>query len=166
MNATVKPFDVAAIRRDFPILSREVYGKPLVYLDNGASAQKPRQVMDAMTRLMSEDYANVPRGLHYLANAATDAYEAAREKVRAFLNAGSMEEIVFTRGATEALNIVASSFGRAHIGPGDEIVLTVMEHHSYLVPWQQVAAKTGAVLRHVPLTPDGRLDMDEYQKTL
>ena len=129
------PYDLAKVRADFPILAQKVYGHPLVYLDNGASAQKPRQVMDAMRDLMETGYSNVHRGLHYLANASTEAFEAAREKVRAFINAGSTEEIIFTRSVTGAINLVASSFGGDNIGPGDEIVLSIMEHHSNIVPW-------------------------------
>src|SRR4029077_12948981 len=128
-------YDVARIREDFPILAMQIYGKPLVYLDNAASAQKPQGVLDRLNQAYTSEYANVHRGLHYLANAATEAYEGARETVRRFVNASSHEEIVFTRSATEAINLVASSFGLAHIGPGDEIVLTVMEHHSNVVPW-------------------------------
>src|SRR3954465_10317161 len=127
-------FDVAAARAEFPILGREVHGKPLIYLDNGASAQKPRAVIDAMTAMMSGSYANVHRGLHTLANETTDAYERARETVRRFINAGSVNEIVFTKGATEAINLVAASFGQS-LKAGDEIVLSQMEHHANLVPW-------------------------------
>jgi uncharacterized delta-60 repeat protein len=167
MNATVKPFDVAAIRRDFPILSREVYGKPLVYLDNGASAQKPKQVMDAMTRLMSEDYANVHRGLHYLANASTEVYEDARETVRAFLNAGSTEEIVFCRSSTGGLNMLASCLGRhLQIGAGDEIILSIMEHHSNIVPWHFWRERHGAVIKWAPVDDEGNFLIDEFAKLI
>jgi cysteine desulfurase/selenocysteine lyase len=160
-------FDIDAIRRDFPILSREVYGKPLVYLDNAASAQKPRAVIDAMTRLMSEDYANVHRGLHYLANASTEAYEAARESARRFLNATSIEEIVFTRSSTGALNLVASSLGRhLNIGEGDEIVLSIMEHHSNIVPWHFWRERHGAVIRWAPIDDEGNFLIDEFEKLL
>ena len=134
VHTPAAPYDVAAIRAEFPILSAEVYGKPLVYLDNAASAQKPRAVIDAMVRQMETGYANVHRGLHYMANEATEAFEQARESVRAFLNAGSVEEIVFTKSATEAYNLVADSFGRMAIGEGDEIILSIMEHHSNIVP--------------------------------
>ena len=127
-------YDVARVREDFPALALKIYGKPLVYLDNAASAQKPNAVLDRMTEAYRTEYANVHRGLHYLANAATEAYEGAREKVRAFLNARRPEEIVFTRNATEAINLVASTFGRERIKPGDEIVLSIMEHHSNIVP--------------------------------
>lgn len=159
-------FDVEAVRTDFPILSREVYGKPLVYLDNGASAQKPRQVMDAMRALMEEEYANVHRGLHFLSTASTQAFEDAREKVRGFLNAGSTDEIVFTSGATDAINLVASSYAAPNVGKGDEIVLTVMEHHSNIVPWHFLRERQGAVLKWVDVTDTGELDLDAFEKAL
>jgi cysteine desulfurase/selenocysteine lyase len=160
-------FDIDAIRRDFPILSREVYGKKLVYLDNAASAQKPRAVIDAMTRLMSEDYANVHRGLHYLANASTEAYEASRESARRFLNAATLEEIVFTRSSTGALNLVASSLGRhLNLGEGDEIVLSIMEHHSNIVPWHFWRERHGAVIRWAPVDDEGNFLIDEFEKLL
>jgi cysteine desulfurase/selenocysteine lyase len=160
------PYDVAKVRADFPILAERPYGKSLVYLDNAASAQKPRQVIERLTYAYEHEYANVHRGLHYLANAATDAYEAAREKVRAFFNAASSEEIIFTRGATEALNIVASSFGRAHIGPGDEIVLTVMEHHSNIVPWHFHRERNGAVLKWVDVDDEGNFSLEAFERAL
>ncbi len=167
MNIATRPYDLAAIRADFPILSRQVYGKPLVYLDNGASAQKPRQVIDAMTRLMTEDYANVHRGLHYLANASTEAYEAARESARRFLNAGSLEEIVFTRSSTGGLNLLASSLGRhLDIGEGDEIVLSIMEHHSNIVPWHFWRERRGAVIKWAPVDEDGNFLLDEFAKLI
>ncbi|WP_439500049.1 cysteine desulfurase [Bosea sp. (in: a-proteobacteria)] len=167
MNAPVKPYDVATIRRDFPILAREVYGKPLVYLDNAASAQKPNVVIDAMTRLMREDYANVHRGLHYLANASTEAYEAARESARRFLNAAHLEEIVFTRSSTGSLNLVASSLGR-HLGiqEGDEIILSVLEHHSNIVPWHYWRERHGAVLKWAPIDEDGNFLVEEFEKLI
>ncbi len=167
MNAMVRPYDVDAIRADFPILARQVYGKPLVYLDNGASAQKPRQVMDAMTRLMSEDYANVHRGLHYLANASTEAYEHARETVRQFLNASSSEEVVFCRSSTGGLNMLASCLGRhLDIGEGDEIILSIMEHHSNIVPWHFWRERHGAVIKWAPVDEDGNFLIDEFAKLI
>ncbi len=159
------PFDVMKIRADFPILSERPYGKPLVYLDNGASAQKPRAVIDRMTRAYEHEYSNVHRGLHYLANAATEAFEGAREKVRHFLNAASADEIVFTRSATEALNLVASSFGQS-IGEGDEIVLSIMEHHSNIVPWHFLRERKGAVLKWVGVDDDGNFSMEEFERAL
>jgi cysteine desulfurase/selenocysteine lyase len=155
-------FDVEAARAQFPVLSRQVHGKPLVYLDSGASAQKPLAVIEAMTRLMTGSYANVHRGLHTLANETTDAYEAARESVRRFINAGSASEIVFTKGATEAINLVAAGLG-ADIQPGDEIIVSQMEHHANIVPWHFLRERQGAILRFVPVTDDGRLDMDAYR---
>src|SRR5262249_7780794 len=146
-------YDVAAIRADFPILSRQVYGKPLVYLDNGASAQKPRVVLDTIQRTYDSEYANVHRGLHYLSNTATANFEQAREIVRRFLNAPSVDEIIFTRNATEAINLVASSYGMA-FREGDEIVLSIMEHHSNVVPWHFHRERKGAVLKWAPIADD------------
>src|SRR3954463_7875746 len=140
-------YDVSRIRGDFPILGMQVYGKPLIYLDNAASAQKPRAVLDRIERAYTSEYANVHRGLHYLANAATEGYEGARETVRAFLNASRPEEIIFTRNATEALNLVAYTFGRERVKAGDEIVLSIMEHHSNVVPWHFLRERQGAVLK-------------------
>jgi cysteine desulfurase/selenocysteine lyase len=159
-------YDVEKIREDFPILAERPYGKPLVYLDNAASAQKPKSVLDRLTYAYEHEYANVHRGLHYLANAATEAYEAARESVRRFLNAASTDEIVFTRSATEAINLAASSFGRKHIGPGDEIALTVMEHHSNLVPWHFLRERNGAVLRWMEIDDDGVLSLESFERAL
>ena len=167
MNAPAKPvFDVAKVRADFPILSKEVYGKKLVYLDNAASAQKPRQVLDRMRHAYEHEYANVHRGLHFLANAATEAYEGAREKVRGYLNAKSASEIIFTKNATEAINLVASSFGLAEIGEGDEIVLSIMEHHSNIVPWHYHRERKGAVIKWAPVDEDGNFLLDEFEKLL
>ncbi len=159
-------FDVARIRADFPILFREVYGKPLVYLDNGASAQKPRSVIEAMDHSYRFEYANVHRGLHYLSNTATQNMEDARETVRRFLNAPSVDEIVFTRNATSAINLVAQSYGGMTIGPGDEIVLTIMEHHSNIVPWKYHRERCGAVLKLAPISDDGEFLFDEFEKLL
>ncbi|MDP2408803.1 MAG: cysteine desulfurase [Pseudolabrys sp.] len=159
-------YDIAKIRADFPALAMQVYGKPLVYLDNAASAQKPTQVLERMHRAYTEQYANVHRGLHYLANEATEAYEGARESVRAFLNAERTEEIIFTRNATEAINLVAASFGRARIRPGDEIVLSIMEHHSNIVPWHFLREHFGAVIKWAPVDEDGNFLIDEFEKLL
>ena len=160
-------YDVGRIREDFPILSMQVYGKPLVYLDNAASAQKPKAVLDRLYQAYTTEYANVHRGLHYLANAATEGYEGAREKVRAFLNAERAEEIIWTRGATEAVNLVAYTFGRDQIkDPGDEIVLSIMEHHANLVPWHFLRERYGAVLKFAPVDDEGNFLIDEFEKLL
>ncbi len=159
-------FDVAKVRADFPILSRNVHGKPLVFLDSAASAQKPRQVIEAITKVYSDEYANVHRGAYYLSETATANYEAAREKVRGFINAKSVSEIVFTKGATEAINLVASAYGRAFIKAGDEVVITAVEHHSNIVPWQLLRDATGCVLRVVPVTPDGSVDVAAFAKVI
>lgn len=159
-------FDVQRIRADFPILFREVYGKPLVYLDNGASAQKPQPVIEAIDHALRFEYANVHRGLHYLSNTATANFEAARETVRRFLNAGSTDEIIFTRNATGAINLVASSFGALKIGEGDEIVLSIMEHHSNIVPWHFHRERKGAVLKWAPISDTGEFLLDEFEKLL
>jgi cysteine desulfurase / selenocysteine lyase len=158
-------YDVEAIRRDFPILSREVYGKPLVYLDNAASAQKPRQVIDAITHAYELEYANVHRGLHFLSNTATENFEHARERVRAFVNAESADEVIFTRNATEAINLVAHSLGHG-MGEGDEIVLSIMEHHSNIVPWHFLRERKGAVIKWAPVTEEGVFLIDEFEKLL
>jgi cysteine desulfurase/selenocysteine lyase len=157
-------YDVARVRADFPILSREVYGKPLVYLDNAASAQKPRAVLDRMRQVYEKEYANVHRGLHFLANAATEGYENARETVRSFLNAASSVEIVFTRNATEAINLVASSYGLAKIKEGDEIILSILEHHSNIVPWHFHRERKGAVIKWAPVDEDGNFLLEEFEK--
>ncbi len=159
-------FDVNRIREDFPILHREVHGKPLVYLDNGASAQKPKAVLDAIRTAYEEEYSNVHRGLHFLSNAATERYEAARKSVRKFINASSDDEIIFTKNATEAINLVAQSYGGTVIGQGDEIVLTIMEHHSNIVPWHFHRERNGAVLKWVPVGDDGSFSLDEFEKCL
>jgi len=164
--ASVTPFDVHKIRADFPILSKTVYGKPLVYLDNAASAQKPKSVLDRMVYAYENEYANVHRGLHYMANAATEAFEHARETVRAFINAESTDEIIFTRNATEAMNLVAASVGQMVLKPGDEIILSIMEHHSNIVPWHFHRERSGAVIKWIPCDDDGNLDMDAYEKLI
>ncbi len=153
--------DVAAIRKDFPILERRVYGKPLVYLDNAATSQKPRQVIDALVRYYESHNANIHRALHCLGEEATAAYEEARAKVAAFVNAPSPDSIIFTRNTTEAINLVAYTWGRANIGEGDEIVLTQMEHHSNLIPWQRLAAEKGATIRFIGLTAQQTLDLPD-----
>ena len=159
-------YDVARIRADFPALAMQVYGKPLVYLDNAASAQKPQAVLDRLNKAYTEQYANVHRGLHYLANEATEAYEGARTSVQRFLNAGRPEEITFTRNATEAINLVAYTFGREHIKEGDEIVLSIMEHHSNIVPWHFLRERQGAVIKWAPIDDDGNFLIDEFEKLL
>jgi cysteine desulfurase / selenocysteine lyase len=165
-KASSAPYDVEAIRRDFPILAREVYGKPLVYLDNGASAQKPKAVIDAISHAYSNEYANVHRGLHFLSNAATDAYEKARETVRRFLNAPNVDTIVFTKSTTEAINTVAYGWGMPNIGEGDEIVISIMEHHSNIVPWHFIRERQGARIVWVPVGEDGSLDMAAFEASL
>lgn len=157
-------YDINKIRQDFPILGREVYGKPLVYLDNGATTQKPLCVLDAMRDEYLNVNANVHRGVHYLSQQATDLHEAAREKVRAFINAKSTNEVIFTRGTTEALNLVVSSFADEFMGEGDEVVVSTMEHHSNIVPWQLQAAKKGICLKVIPMNDKGEILMDEYRK--
>ena len=154
------------VREDFPILSREVYGKPLVYLDNAATTQKPLCVLDAMRDEYLNVNANVHRGVHYLSQQATDLHEAAREKVRGFVNARKIEEIVFTRGTTEAINLVASSFCESQMQPGDEVIVTEMEHHSNIVSWQLQAMRRGIVVRHLPITDDGMLCMDQMESLI
>jgi cysteine desulfurase/selenocysteine lyase len=160
------PYDVEAVRRDFPILARTVHDQPLVYLDNAASAQKPQAVIDAVAQAYGSEYANVHRGLHMLSNLATENYEDARETVRRFINAGQVEEIIFTRNATEAINLVASSFGRPRIGADDEILLTIMEHHSNIVPWHFIRERQGAVLKWAPVSDEGEFLLDEFEKLI
>ncbi|QAU47283.1 cysteine desulfurase [Bradyrhizobium guangzhouense] len=159
-------YDVARVRQDFPALAMQVYGKNLVYLDNAASAQKPSAVLDRMTRAYQTEYANVHRGLHYLANAATEAYEGGRTKVAQFINAPRTEEVIFTRNATEAINLVASSWGGPNIGEGDEIVLSIMEHHSNIVPWHFLRERQGAVIKWAPVDDEGNFLIDEFEKLL
>ncbi|HHG90451.1 MAG TPA: cysteine desulfurase [Devosia sp.] len=159
-------FDLTKIRADFPILEEKIHGQRLVYLDSGASAQKPQAVLDRITRAYTHEYANVHRGLHTLSNRATDAFEKARETVRTFLNANSGDEIVFTRSATEAINLVAEAFAGPRIGEGDEIVLSIMEHHSNIVPWHFHRERKGAVLRWVDVNDDGSFDLDAFEQAL
>jgi cysteine desulfurase / selenocysteine lyase len=159
-------YDVAAIRRDFPILAREVHGKPLVYLDNAASAQKPEAVIRAERDVYEKCYANIHRGVHWLSVHATDAYDAAREKARAFINAADAREIIFVRGTTEAVNLVAQTYGRTRVGAGDEILITGLEHHSNIVPWQLLCEEKGASLRVAPLTDSGEVDLEEMERRI
>jgi cysteine desulfurase/selenocysteine lyase len=159
------PYDVMKLREDFPILAEKPYGKKLVYLDNAASAQKPRAVIDRMVHAYEHEYSNVHRGLHYLANAATEAFESARDKVRYFLNAESTDEIIFTRSATESLNHVASSFGQS-IGEGDEIILSIMEHHSNIVPWHFLRERKGAVIKWIGVDEDGNFSLEEFERAI
>jgi cysteine desulfurase / selenocysteine lyase len=169
-DLSTTPFDVDAVRRDFPVLGREVNGRPLVYLDSASSAHKPRQVLDAERAFVEQHYSNVHRGVHTLSQEATDAYEAARARVAALIDAPDPHEVVFTKNATEAYNLVAYSFGNATagsrfaLGPGDEVCVTEMEHHSNLVPWQMLCQRTGATLRWLPLTDDGRLDLSDLSE--
>ncbi|QOZ36658.1 cysteine desulfurase [Bradyrhizobium sp. CCBAU 53421] len=159
-------YEVNRLRADFPALSMTVYGRPLVYLDNAASAQKPKAVLDRMMQVYSSEYANVHRGLHYLANAATEAYEGARAKLAQFVNARLNEEIIFTRSATEAINLVAQTFGRERVTPGDEIVLSMMEHHSNIVPWHFLRERHGAVIKWAPVDDDGNFLLDAFEQLL
>lgn len=166
LTAELAPLDVETLRQDFPILGRVVRGKPLVYLDNAATTQKPQQVIDAISRYYSETNSNVHRGVHYLSEQATLQYEGARQRVAKFLNAESEREIIFTRGTTEAINLVAASFGRKFLREGDEVILTEMEHHSNIVPWQMACDASGATLRVVPINDDGELLMDQFRQML
>jgi cysteine desulfurase/selenocysteine lyase len=162
----VAGFDINAIRADFPVLDQEIYGKPLVYLDNAASSQKPNQVIDAVANFYRQDNANIHRGVHRLSQRATDAYEAAREKVRGFINATSDKEVIFVRGATEAVNLVAQSFARPLLKEGDQIVVSHLEHHANIVPWQMVCEQTGAKLKVIPMTESGELDLTDIDSLL
>ncbi len=164
MNTTSYP--LSRIRDDFPILHQNVHGKPLVYLDNAASTQKPRAVIDCIRKVYEEDYANIHRGVHSLSQRCTDLYEGAREKVRRFLNAQHSHEIIFVRGATEGINLVAQTFGRSRFQAGDEILITAMEHHANIVPWQMLCEQTGACLKVAPINRDGELLLDELEKLL
>jgi cysteine desulfurase/selenocysteine lyase len=159
-------FDVDRVRKDFPLLRQQVHGKPLVYLDNAATSQKPQAVIDTLTRYYAEENSNVHRGVHLLSERATEAYEAGRATVQGFLNAADTREIIFVRGATEGINLVAQSYGRASIKPGDEIIISWMEHHSNIVPWQMLCEEKGAVLRVIPINEDGEVLLDEYARLL
>jgi cysteine desulfurase / selenocysteine lyase len=159
-------FDVAEIRKDFPILKQKVHGKPLVYFDNGATSQKPQQVIDALSRYYGAENSNIHRGVHDLSERATAAYETAREKIRAFINAPTDKEIIFVRGTTEAINLVAQSYGRSFLKTGDEIIVSAMEHHSNIVPWQILCEQVGAYLRVIPINHAGEILMDEYRRLL
>ena len=165
-TAPTAAYDIERIRADFPLLNQKVYGKPLVYLDNGASAQKPRHVLDAMNEAYETYYSNVHRGVHWTSQASTESFEGSRGKVASFLNAASVNEIVFTRGATEAINLIAASWGGANLNPGDEVILSHMEHHSNIVPWQILRQQKGIELKIVPIDDDGNFLFDEYQKML
>lgn len=159
-------FDVQRIRADFPILQQKVHGKPLVYLDNAASTQKPRSVIDTLVRYYEEDNANIHRGVHLLSERATEKYEGARRRVQRFINARESREVIFVRGTTEAINLVAATFGRQNVGPGDEVLITHMEHHSNIVPWQMLCEEKGAKLRVAPISDAGELRLDEFEKLL
>ncbi len=161
-----RPFDVAAIRRDFPILHQHIHGKPLVWLDNAATTQKPQHVIDAMSNFYARDNSNIHRGAHTLAARATDAYENARQTVQRFIGASSPQEIVFVRGTTEGINLVAQTYGKKYFQPGDEIILSTLEHHANIVPWQMIAKEKGAVLRVIPLNDRGEVMLEEYQSLL
>lgn len=161
-----KSFDVQKIREDFPALNQMIYGKKLIYLDNAATTQKPKEVIETIRRYYSSENANIHRGIHYLSEKATDAYEVAREKVQHFINAGESREIIFVRSATEGINLVAQSYGRTFIQEGDEIIISAMEHHSNIVPWQILCTQTGARLRVIPMNDDGELIIEEYEKLL
>lgn len=166
MSGPQPRFDLEQVRADFPILGQIINRQPLVYLDNAASTQKPRAVIDSIRKVYEEDYANVHRGVHTLSQRCTDLFEQAREKVRAFLNARHAHEIIFTRGTTEAINLVAQTYGRKNLGPGDEILITAMEHHSNIVPWQMLCEQTGAVLKVAPITLTGELRLDAFEDLL
>ncbi|HEX9816736.1 MAG TPA: cysteine desulfurase [Candidatus Thermoplasmatota archaeon] len=165
-NGSANTYSVDAIRKDFPILSRKVHGKPLVYFDNAATTQKPNAVIEALTEFYSEHNANVHRGLHVLSMEASDMYDQAHEKVADFIGADGMEEVVFTQGTTDSLNLVAYAYALHEVGPGDEILASVMEHHSNFVPWQQMAKLKGATFKQIPITPDGHLDMEAAKRLL
>ncbi len=166
LPVAARPFDAKSLRRDFPILQEQVHGKPLIWLDNAATTQKPRAVMDRLALFYAHENSNIHRGAHALAARATDAYEAARDTICRFIGAGSSDEIVFVRGATEGINLVAQAWGRAHVGAGDEIIITWLEHHANIVPWQQLAAEKGAILKVAPVDDSGQILLDEYENLL
>ena len=166
LNMVEKKYDVMRVRRDFPVLDQLVHGKPLVYLDNAATSQKPQQVLEAIDKFYRVGNANIHRGVHYLSELATEEYEGAREKIRGFMNAASTKEIVFVRGATEGINLVASTFGRTKVSAGDEVLISAMEHHSNIVPWQLLCQEKGAKLTVVPMTDEGEIIPDEYRRLL
>ncbi len=162
----VEVLDVSKIRADFPILKEKIHGKPLVYLDNGATSQKPQVVIDALNHYYSAENSNIHRGVHFLSERATEAYEVARQKIKSFVNAQSEQEIIFVRGTTEAINLVAQSYGRSFLNKGDEIIVSAMEHHSNIVPWQMLCEQIGARLRVIPINHDGEVVLDEYRRLL
>ncbi|NQZ63963.1 aminotransferase class V-fold PLP-dependent enzyme, partial [Crocosphaera sp.] len=166
MTAIQEKTLASKVRKDFPILHQEIHGKPLVYLDNAATSQKPVTVLDALQNYYGKDNANVHRGAHSLSIRATEAYEGSRDKIAQFINAASRQEVIFTRNATEAINVVAYSWGLHHLQPGDEIITSVMEHHSNFVPWQMIAKQTGAVIKYVPLTDNEDFDLEEFKSLL
>lgn len=163
---TISKINIQKIRKDFPILSRTVHGKPLIYFDNAASSQKPRPVIDAINKYYSEEHSNVHRGVHYLSSCATEKYEAVREKVRKFINAGFSHEIIFTKGTTDSINLVANSFGKKILKNGDEVVISTMEHHSNIVPWQMVCDERGAKLKIIPVNDNGEILLEKFEKLL
>ena len=166
MTGAANPFNVDEIRRDFPVLRQEVNGRPLVYLDNAATSQKPQSVIDALVSYYTTENANVHRGVHTLSQRATDDYEAARSKVRRFINAAEDHELIYVRGTTEGINLVAQTFGRANVGPGDEVIISAMEHHSNIVPWQALCRENGATLKVIPINDTGELLVDQYERLL
>jgi cysteine desulfurase/selenocysteine lyase len=166
MKESTVALDVERIRKDFPILHQEVHGRPLVYLDSAATSQKPQVVLDALAEYYARDNANVHRGVHQLSERATEAYEGARARIQRFLNAAHPREIVFVRGTTEGINLVAQTYGRRTVGPGDEVIITALEHHSNIVPWQMLCEETGATLRVVPIDDAGEVDLDAYERLL
>src|ERR1044071_6671841 len=161
MTAALPGFDVSRIRQDFPILSRQVHGKPLVYLDNAATSHKPKPVIDAITGFYLSENSNIHRGVHELSQRATEDYERARIKLQRFLNAAHAHEIIFVRGTTEGINLVAQTYGRQHLGPGTEVIISALEHHSNIVPWQILCEETGAQLRVIPINDAGEILVDE-----